>query len=65
MRQTIAAACVAVVPLVVSIFMISDYRLGDTQNAVDGTDLAGVKVEAGQEEDEAAGRSEKEGTPRA
>lgn len=40
----------AVIPLVVSIFMISDFRLGDTQNAVDGLDLAGHKVEEGQEE---------------
>ena len=41
----IAATVLSVVPVLFSLFM-PDYRLGDAQNAVDGTTLTGERVDA-------------------
>ncbi|KAG8996661.1 hypothetical protein FRB94_008158 [Tulasnella sp. JGI-2019a] len=38
---TIAATCVAVIPLLLAIFLMQDYRLNDRQNAVDDSTLDG------------------------
>ncbi|KAG8996659.1 hypothetical protein FRB94_008156 [Tulasnella sp. JGI-2019a] len=38
---TIAATCVAIIPLLLAIFVMRDYRLNDRQNAVDDSTLDG------------------------
>ncbi len=40
-KLTIAATCVAVIPLLIGIFVMKDFRLSDRQNELDQSDLAG------------------------
>jgi hypothetical protein len=43
---TIAATCVAVVPLLLAIFVTKEFKLTDLQNAFDKTDNAGRPTRA-------------------
>lgn len=39
---TIAATCIAVVPLLIAIFVMKDFRLSDRQNEFDHSGLSGA-----------------------